>query len=101
MYNAFRRDGYPGINGIADAGDFWIFNPASETKEETDYGKHPFIVDKKTVSVRCFDYLDEDDWKLLEASTQIDVPVEYRPVYFDEGEELVLCKTKRGDYHDR
>ena len=81
MFNFFQQAGSPGISGIGDAGEYWIFVEASDIKGSVDYGSRPVFVDKKTGEARYMDWFNGHDWELHDAAKNVDVPKEYRPVY--------------------
>lgn len=81
MYTAFLRGGHPGISGIADAGECWVFKPASEKPDVREYGLYPYFVDKNTGTIRVFNFCSQKDWDLIENAENIDVPQELKPKY--------------------
>lgn len=78
----FKRCGYPGIGEARDADNSWIISPAPENPGEVEYGGvGPCIVEKKTGKIRNLDFLDDDDWELIQTATPINVPKEFVPKY--------------------
>ena len=81
MYRYFREQGSPGIGGIGDAGEAWVFIKAPQEKEMVDYGLHPVFVDKKTGEMRYMNWYNNHDWELHDTAKIVEVPEEYRPNY--------------------
>ncbi len=71
----------PGIKKISETENEWIFIEAEEEKGVTEYNSKPIIVNKLTGAVRFMEYGNEEDWRLFDHSTEIEVPNKYRPIY--------------------
>ena len=81
MYKDYRQTGYPGIGGIGDAGEEWVFIQAPKEKDgELPRGLHPQFINKETGEYRCMVF-DVPDINLLKATKQLEVPERFRPVY--------------------
>ena len=81
MYNCYRRAGYPGIGGIGDAGEEWVFIQAPEEKNgELPIDCGPMFINKKTGQSRCMVF-DVTDMNLLRNTKQLTVPERFRPTY--------------------
>ena len=81
MYTMFRACGFPGIGGIADAGDEWVFIEAPTVKGgEIPLGDKPVFVNKQTGETRLMEF-DIPDLKKLNHAVEILVPAPYLPRY--------------------
>lgn len=81
MYKDYLQCGYPGIGGIGDAGEEWVFIQAPKEKDgELPLGDKPYLINKKTGKGRFMEF-DIPDLKLLEEAKQIEIPEKFRPVY--------------------
>ena len=78
IYDYFCESGSPGIDGIGDAGEVWIFIKAPRVKNRVDYGSRPIFVDKKTGNMRYMDWYNDYDWQLHDNANKVDVPTKYR-----------------------
>ena len=78
----FKRGGYPGIGDAVETKDSWIFSPAPEIPGEVEYGGlGPFLINKKTGELRHLNFVEDDDWMLMQIASKIDVPKEFMPQY--------------------
>jgi len=81
IYKNYKRCGYPGIGGIGDVGEEWVFVQAPEKKDgELPIGDSPVFVNKKTGKTRSMVF-DVPDITSIKNATQINVPERFRPVY--------------------
>ncbi len=81
MYRDYRQCGYPGIGGIGDTGEEWVFIQAPKEKDgDLPFGDCPIFINKNTGKHRWMVF-DAPDLKLLNTAKPIDVPEQYRPIY--------------------
>lgn len=73
----FKREyGDVGLLPVSDVGDRWVFS-GYNAKREILYGKQSIAINKDTGEKTIFYLPDEENFKLLEESTEIQVPKEY------------------------
>lgn len=81
MYKDYRQCGYPGIGGIGDAGNEWVFIQAPKEKNgKLPLGDTPLFINKETGESRWMVF-DVPDLNLIKTTKQLTVPERYRPVY--------------------
>lgn len=66
-----------GLFPALDIGDRWVFN-GDNIKHETNYSRQLISVSKSTGECDLFYLPDDENFKLLEEATEIQVPKEYR-----------------------
>lgn len=74
----FKKEyGDVGLLPVLDIGDRWVFS-GYNAKNETLYGKQSIAVNKITGEQTVFYLPDEENFKLLDEATEIQVPKEYK-----------------------
>lgn len=74
----FKKEyGDVGLLPVFDTGDSWVFS-GRNAKNEALYGKQSIMVNKTTGKQTVFYLPDEENFKLLDKATEIQVPKEYR-----------------------
>lgn len=81
MYDYCISHGNPGIAGIGNTRDFWVFVPASDIDNVVDYSAVPIFINKVSGVARRIDYCNVKDMDMFYSADNIIVPEKYKPVY--------------------